>query len=134
MRATVLHSAHIGKTASRITYGEFGSGIAFEEKQSCILFIRIFRFFFFCINIVENSFTSVGSPPQGIDNLYGFIWVDVVVPSELQFTQCIAAHIPIIHWKKQASVSSKNGIINHFLNGGGYSKWLCHLILRRKAG
>ena len=45
MRETVLHSAHIGKTASRITYGEFGSGIAFEEKQSRILFIRIFRFF-----------------------------------------------------------------------------------------
>ena len=44
MRATVLHSAHIGKTASRITYGEIGSGIAFEEKQSRILFIRIFRF------------------------------------------------------------------------------------------
>ena len=46
-------------------------------------------------------------------NLYRFVGGDIVVPSEPQFAQCIAAVIAAVHREYQPAVIAKGSVIYH---------------------
>ena len=77
-----MHCTDISKSAACVAYRKPFTGISFEEEQACIFFCGISRF----LNIVKDYIAVFSMAFHIVCNLYRFVGVNIVVPSEPQFT------------------------------------------------
>ena len=134
MREAVVHGSDIGKAASGVADGRFGTFVPFKEEQAGILLGRICSFFSLRIDVQKDGLADVRTGLQGVDNLHGLVRVDVIVPGEPQVFQRAAAPVTRIHGKEQTAEALEGRIGHHIGNLGSASVSLfCgHIFLLRR--
>ena len=86
----VVHRAHIGKSAASIADGKLFAGISLEKEQARICLRRVGGFFRVGIDVIKDRFSGLGAAFHVIGDLHRLVGVNLRVPCEPQFSQCIS--------------------------------------------
>ena len=110
MWKAVVHSPYIGEGPARVADCEGRALLPLEEKQSGVRLGRVGGLLRVGVDVVKNCLSGPGAVLQRLDNLHGFIRVNVAVVGKTQLSQCFSAVVVVLHREKETAIVSKDRI------------------------